>query len=482
MKNILKVLLLVCVVIGVGSCQKDSTSGNNEQREFIVAFTEQSIPYGEITQATSIPLIFSHNALQDGSIEVRVTTQEAISGQDFTTIPSIDKSNLLIIPFAKGDNSAEFIFENLKVNDPNSDRAVTFTIEKINYSSAVPVIRGFSVLTISYNASLGGVLAPNVGGPNEKNQVYVDLADRAMYPVLRDSWDLAFFSDGPEFVVKLNGSIYMAAGVINVSSMDQVISDNMLKSLQEDIRIGTFDPYNIAYIDNPSGNLNQTAISPVDIVDRNNRVYLVNLGNEIGSDQGVIPGSVNVAGPSRGWMKIRVLIREDAYLLQYSEPQEVVYKEVKIPKRAGFNFNFFSFNTQSIVNVEPSKDKWDLNFTVFTNTVDQNGAPMGSYGFSDFIVQNRYANVQAYMVRIPEGSKTFYKDFTLDQVDPTNFSYDLRIIGDTWRDVSVERVVYKDVFYVLKDSQGNYYKFRMLSFSDEKGNRGYPRFEYSLLY
>ncbi|MHC5354202.1 HmuY family protein [Myroides sp. LJL115] len=482
MKNILKVLLLVCVFITVGSCQKDSTSGNNEQREFIVAFKEQSIPYGEITQPTSIPLLFSHNALEDGSVEVRVTTQQAVFGEDFSTIPSINQNNLLIIPFTKGDNSVDLIFENLNISDPKSDRVVTFTIEKINYSSATPVIRGFSVLTISYNASLGGVLAPNLGGPNEKNQVYVDLADRAMYPVRRDSWDLAFFSDGPEFVVKLNGSVYMAAGVINVSSMTETISDNMLKSLQEDIRIGTFDPYNIAYIDNPSGNLNQTAISAVDVIDRNNRVYLVNLGNEIGSDQGVIPGSVNVAGQPRGWMKIRVLIRDNAYLLQYSKPQEVVYKEVSIPKRAGFNFNFFSFNTQSIVNVEPSKDKWDLNFTVFTNTVDQNGAPMGSYGFSDFILQNRYANVQAYMIRIPEGEKTFYKDFTLDQIDPANFSYDLRIIGDTWRDVSVERVVYKDVFYVLKDSQGNYYKFRMLSFSDEKGNRGYPRFEYSLLY
>lgn len=482
MRSILKILFLTAVALSIFSCSKDSQSGNKDEREFIVAFEEQSIPYGDIKDQAVISLLFSQTAQVEGSVELHVTMQDVVFDKDFSTIPSIGQGQVIVLPFSKGSNGVEFVFKNLDSDQEQSDKLVQFQIQNINYTAATPVIKGFNILTISYNASLGGVLAPNIGGPNEHNQVYVDLAGRATYPVLRDSWDLAFYSDGPEFVVKLNGSIYMAAGPLGVSSIDQVVSSSELQKLQELIRIGTFDSKNTAYIDSPSGDLNQTAIARIDPNDENNKVYLLNLGSAIGSDKDVLPGSVNIAGDARGWKKIRILQRGSDYLLQYAEPQQSQFKEILIPKRPGFNFNFFSFDTLGSVSVEPSKENWDLNFTVFTNTVSQNGAPMGSYGFSDFILQNRYAGVQAYMVRIPSDDKDFYKEFSLNQVDYANFSYDLRIIGDTWRDVASQRVVYKDVFYVLKDAKGNFYKFRMLGFTDEKGNRGYPRFEYSLLF
>jgi hypothetical protein len=55
---------------------------------------------------------------------------------------------------------------------------------------------------------------------------------------------------------------------------------------------------------------------------------------------------------------------------------------------------FFSFNTESEVSVEPKKNNWDLNFTVFTNEIPG----YGTYGYTDFVATNAKMNVQSYKV------------------------------------------------------------------------------------
>ena len=54
------------------------------------------------------------------------------------------------------------------------------------------------------------------------------------------------------------------------------------------------------------------------------------------------------------------------------------------------------------------------------------------------------------------------------------------IIGSNWRDVFTSTVTV-DVFYILKDVNENYYKIRFLDLVNTDGERGYPRFEYTLL-
>ncbi|MHC5202811.1 HmuY family protein [Myroides sp. LJL119] len=478
--KICKILVSLTIILGVCSCEKDSNSGNNEVREFIVAFKEQSILYKDINGSVEIPLVFSHIAQQSGSVEVLVVPTDVELGVEFQTIPEPNSSFRLNLPFEKGDSSVGFVFENLLEKNEITDGTVQFKIEKINYQAAEPVIRGFDILYVSNNASMGGVIAPDLGGPNEKNQVYVSLADKATYVVERDSWDLAFYNQD-DFVVKLNSSIYMAAKKLAFTDITQPLSTSLIEELKQSVKIGTFDPYNIAYIDDPSGNLSKTAIAKISENDNENFVYFLNMGSEPGSNVGVVAGSVNVAGKARGWKKIRILKRGDDYLLQWADLQSSTYEQKLLKKDSSYNFNFFSFNTNNLTQVEPTAHKWDMNFTVFTNTIDQRGESKGSYGFSDFILNNRYGGVSAYMVTIADGDKNYYKDFELSQVDPGKFSFDLRTIGGTWRDVTSDKILFKNIFYVLKDAEGNYYKFRMLSFTDDKGNRGYPRFEYSLL-
>ncbi len=460
------------------SCEKDSKNGNNESRDFIVAFAEQSISYSEIKDIQKVSLVFSDVATENGSVEIHIRGIKAINGEDFTTIPEAT-NEILVVPFEKGTKQTEFSFVNLKYGDGHTDKTVQFKIEKINYKGGNSLIQGYDLMAISFDAALGGVLMPAIGGPSQPYQVYVDLGGKATYPIKRDSWDLAFYS-GSESVVKLNGAIYMAAGELAFNDIDKV-RESHVEKLKDAVQIGTFDAANTAYIDDPSGNLSFTAINKVSEIDSENNVYLLNMGFEPGTGA-VVVGAVNITGKERGWKKIRILKREDAYLLQYADVDSPEHKEVLISKKDAFNFQFFNLNESRLVDVEPSKKRWDLNFTVFTNTVDQNGTPKGSYGFSDFIVMNRYANVKSYKVDIPKGDKNFYKNFSKQDVTESNLSSNLTTIGGSWRDVANAKVLNRDVFYIIKDSKGNLYKMRMLGFMNEKGERGYPKFEYSLLY
>lgn len=43
------------------------------------------------------------------------------------------------------------------------------------------------------------------------------------------------------------------------------------------------------------------------------------------------------------------------------------------------------------MSVEPTKTEWDLNFTVFTNEI----SGYGSYGYSDYVVNNVKQNALA---------------------------------------------------------------------------------------
>ncbi|WP_413511442.1 HmuY family protein [Myroides odoratus] len=474
-----KLVIAIVALVFFSSCEKDSNNGNSDTREFIVAFEDPSIPYREIETTREVDLVFSEIAQGDGSIEIQIIPSKAVYGHDFATLPQAVEHKM-IVPITKGTKSSSFTFENLIYPYDRMDKTIQFNIVKVNYTVKVPKTQGFNVMMISFDTSLGGILTPNVGGPTQPNQVYVDLGGKAMYEVKRTSWDLAFDS-GSEFRVRLNGSVYMAAGQIKGgTSIDDVREDNTIRDMKNLVKIGTFDPANLEYIDDPSGDLNETAIKAISDVDSNNKVYLVNMGFEPGEGN-VTPGSVEVTGKERGWKKIRILKREGGYLLQYADINESTHQEVKIAKTPGFNFTFYSFNTNSIVNVEPSKTKWDINFTVFTNKVDQGGDPKGSYGYSDFILQNRYGGVKAYKVTIPKGESNFYKAYNLQSVEESKLSDDFSTIGGTWREVANSKILYKDVFYVIKDAKGQFYKMRMLDFFNEKGDRGYPKFEYALL-
>lgn len=330
----------------------------------------------------------------------------------------------------------------------------------------------------------GATITPEVGGPNQQNQVYIDLSSNTSTAVIRDSWDLGFYS-GSDYRVVLNGSIAMATAQLSTTNIDEVNSTTEeVANLKPAVMVGSFDPSNLSYVDAFSGAISGTAIAQISENDLDNKVYLVNLGNSVGTATPAT-GAIALNGESRGWKKIRVLKSGTDYILQYADLDATSHQEVRISKSSDSSFNFFSFNTNSLVSVEPETDKWDLNFTAFTDEVFDDTVSFGAYFYGDFVATNTKANVGVYKIDTSLQPDLTYDNFTLDFVNNSSFiANDQRVIGSTWRNsggpTSLPSLK-ETVFYVVKDAQGNLYKLKFLALTNDAGVRGYPKFIYSLL-
>ena len=458
----LQIILLFSIAI-LTSCSKDALFIEDP---FVVAFQETSGKLLDIDTQKDIKLIYSETAYEQSIVKIRITTENVLYGRDFITIPAAE-GNELSVPI--NINEIENKFQIVELNNSFTDvMKITFSISSIEQDNAN--IQGNVSHELSDSAYLGGVFYPTIGGPNEPNQVYVDLSSNKETVVRRDIWDLGFYG-GEEFRVTINGSLYMAVSALTNTDINSVNSLSVA-ALQPLVAVGTFDPENKVYVDGPNGNILETAISEISEDDFKNPVYLLNLGVEIGTAQ-PNTGSVAIAGESRGWKKIRILRDGNGYILQYADLDATTYNEISISKDADFNFSFFSFKTNKIVNVEPPKLQWDISFTVFTNILAQ----AGSYGFSDFSLHNRKGGVTSYSL---VDNTISYKNFTAINVNETLFQESQIVIGSSWRNV-FDGTANSNIYYVLKDANNNYFKIRFLDLTNENGERGFPRFEYTLL-
>ena len=331
--------------------------------------------------------------------------------------------------------------------------------------------------------TVGATLQPSVGGPNQPNQVYLDLSAAEFKAVNRESWDFGF-SSGDDFRVVLNGSVKMA--VKKLATSDITVS----QTIDTNVSVGAGEnPSSNGYVDNPTGVLAGagagvgTAIAEVSATDADNKVYLVNLGFKVST---AVPakGSVSVDGDSRGWKKVRILRSGNGYKIQYADLTSTTFTEKVISKDADFNFTFFSLATGNTVAVEPQKAKWDLNFTVFTNYFNMGSGDV-TYGFSDFITTNAKSGTQVYQVLVT--ADVTYAAFAKANVVESNFTLsktDQRVIGSNWRSGGGPTTlpsIRADRFYVVKDAAGNYYKVKFLAMTNEAGIRGYVTLEYAIL-
>ena len=197
----------------------------------------------------------------------------------------------------------------------------------------------------------------------------------------------------------------------------------------------------------------------------------------------IINRGKNPNGSQRGWLKIRVLRNGEGYKLQYAPISSATYQELTIAKHAHHNFSFVSLSGSS-VDVEPTKDSWDIAFTTFTNLHQIAATTKIPYGYNDFVIHNRN---EVTVVQVMTAGDMTYESFDKDDVAGLDFKSAINTIGSSWRIVAQpgsgqETNVRTDRFYVLNDTDGNIYKFRFTRLLDPvSGDRGYPQLEYELV-
>ncbi|WP_313216366.1 HmuY family protein [Soonwooa sp.] len=361
-------------------------------------------------------------------------------------------------------------------------------------------ILGFSVLSILVQSCLsadedpvklapisGKNLSPNIGGAAQPNQVWVHLSSGEMTTNKRTDWDLAFYT-GAQFRVLINSSIISAVGKIpNATDIDKITTKDV-EALQNQIQIGTFDPSNLQYVDNPNGDfLHQTSgIAEIKDTDAENSIYLLNMGRDIYGGT-ITTGSVMTGGEHRGWMKIQIFKTATAYKIKYAKLEENSHQEYIVGKDSDYNFKFLNLNQKREVIIHPKKKKWDLGFTVFTNEVNTNeGQTAGSYVFADFVVSNLVDGVGAYQVNVASGQTldAAYNAFKMKDIDTSKFIFnDQRAVGDKWRSTTGSNgaQVYSNRFFIIKSADGFFFKLRFNRMTNDKGERGHTTFEYEPL-
>ncbi|WP_020214970.1 HmuY family protein [Flavobacterium rivuli] len=463
MKKIVTLFAFVVALL-LTACNEDD-NGTNRMG---VSFAVESV---NITDAvTPVKILFYKDAPSDGFVTISYTTQNVAYGADFTTNTAAE-GGTFTLPFTAGATAIEFNFNKITNAAEGEVKNVVFKIAQISLSQVE--ITGNETVTLNFNetASTGGPASPLVGGSNQPNQVYFDLSSGQYKTSLRSNWDLGFYG-GDNFRVVINGSIGMAVKQLTTTDIDAIQTSNNLVS------IGTFDPANAVYIDNPNGFLSGTAIAEVSANDADNKVYLVNMGFSVPTTPAG-NGAVSVAGPLRGWKKIRILRDSNGYKLQYADLNATTHTEVAIAKDPVYNFTYYSLQNNAPVTIEPEKATWDLNFTTFTNIIE--GA--GSYFYSDFVITNAKGGTRAYEVltsAIPYDNFTAANLVTDDARLKTDTEQDQRIIGANWRNV-IPVQLYSDRYYIIKDPAGNIYKLRFTALLSQQGERGNPSFQYALV-
>ncbi|SFB72987.1 HmuY protein [Zunongwangia mangrovi] len=360
------------------------------------------------------------------------------------------------------------------------------------------------------------VLDIESGGSTEPNQVYIDLSTEETTVVRRDSWELGFISS--ENRVVLNSSILASAAKLEgIYDIDAVSEDteltapmtlktlnqgfqpievtvSTLNELKEGIPVG-YHMYgdlenNIRFTDDSTGDLDKTAIGDIPTTEAEAEVIIVSLGNEIPKDEAEA-GSINTTGDHRGFYKIKVFMNNNDYVLQYAPLSSDTHEEVVITKDEAYDFTAFSLENGIEVDVEPAKENWDLNYTSVYSYYGSSRGLVAGVTYSDYVVHNTLNGVGVYMVLTEEPGEgedaapvatgePLYDEFTLEDVNENEFEYnDRALIASGWRSSSEGAL--SDRYYIVRDTDGNFYKLQFTALLNEQGERGFPQIVYDLL-
>jgi hypothetical protein len=462
------ILILSFVLLAFTACNNDDDAPVIST----VAFTAASLNLSAAT--TPVEIKFDKPAAVAGSLTISFTETGVTYGTDFTTSPAA-ASKTIIIPFAKDDASVTFTFTKLKEAIEGEVKNVVFTITSATANTTIAANNSIQV-NFNETPSLGGALAPLVGGATQPNQVFVDLSSGTMTSIVRTSWDLGFYS-GTEFKVVLNSTVKMAAKQLATNNIDEV-------QTSDDTMIIGAGAGSVSQIDDVTGDISKTAIATISATDADNKVYLIYMGNNPLATAPALGSEGSSSGTSRGWMKIRVLKSGNDYKVQYAAIDATTHNEAVVSKNADFNFTFFSLLDKKTVSVEPQKAKWDISFTGFTNLA----GPTTPYFYADFVLNNLKGGAKTYQVLTADFT---YDSFILANVVDSKFTDDQRNIGSNWRSTTggvdangnpVSNLTIKtDRFFVVKDPAGNLYKLKFTGGLSDTGERGFPKFQYAIL-
>ena len=188
----------------------------------------------------------------------------------------------------------------------------------------------------------------------------------------------------------------------------------------------------------------------------------------------ILDRGYNIDGTQRGYRKIKIdSINNSSFFITYSELDNTGMQSIEIIKDSLANYQYFSFNNNNIVNIEPNKDNWDLVFTQYTHLFIDN------FETPAYLVTGVLTN---YLnnVMIAKDTINSFEEINLGLINAYTFSQYQDEVGYNWKIFDFETQSYSvrsEITYILKDVSNRYFKMHFIDFYNELGEKGYPKFE-----
>jgi hypothetical protein len=173
-------------------------------------------------------------------------------------------------------------------------------------------------------------------------------------------------------------------------------------------------------------------------------------------------------GTQLGFKKIEIQsVSETAYTVRFAELDGSNEMTVEIPKQNNYNFTFFSFDSNHIVSIEPPKYQWDLVFRQYLHKFE---------GHAPYLVTGVLSNTNG--VEVAEMFDTDFSEITLEDVQTVNFNPAIDVIGYDWKTFNAgSYITHPEKVYIVKTTEGFFYKLRFTDFYSDLGDKGTPKFE-----
>lgn len=288
-------------------------------------------------------------------------------------------------------------------------------------------------------------------GTTYLNQVYFDLGTgTAVADRIKLDWDLGFETTDDNYII-LNGSKLMK--VAKTGSTDFAA---VTKTTDYEFKA-----------DHPSGSYSRNAIGNWQNTDGSskNEVYVVDRGYDD-------------LGDAIGFVKMQITgLANNTYTIRFAEMDGSNEQTATIVKDNTKNYVNFSFDNPTLFLAnEPDKDKWDFVFTQYTEVL------WDTQDSVNYLVTGVLTNVNGVGVYIEEDK--LFSQITYDYALTLNYNSHRDAIGYDWKVYDFDNAVYyiePFTTYIIKDTDGEYYKLKFTDFYNDFGEKGAPAFDFQLL-
>tara|TARA_A100001035_G_scaffold270722_1_gene258144 strand:- start:3314 stop:4285 length:972 start_codon:yes stop_codon:yes gene_type:complete len=276
---------------------------------------------------------------------------------------------------------------------------------------------------------------------NYAKQVFYNVKQNSIISSnIKTEWDLGFGNEEGVFNIIINSSVFSQIKKINNLLFEEVTT------VPDSINWSWDDPSNTSNtaIGNSWGD---------------NITYIIDLGFDID-------------GNSRGYKKFKVdTFSNNYYIITVSNLNNSELRTIQIPKNENLQYTRFSLDSSTIIS-SPNKDDWDLLFSQYTHLYADSIVPA-------YLVTGTLIN-QKSGIEVAIDSVNTFSDIIFSNINNYTFKNNQDIIGYNWKLYDFDNgyyIINSNISYIIKNTEGRYYKLRFIDFYNDVGVKGYPTFE-----